>query len=159
MRFFYNIIILGLIFNISAWLISIFALTPYVQPARYDPANLLSIFNLDIFRLQFSGETLTAMVGGAALLLASLVTRQNTYALYALVVWAVGVLIQPINDFIYAIPNAINDLIGKTALNPWYGSSNALLAATNPYSLVFTVIFTVGAWFFLMEVILQRPLT
>jgi hypothetical protein len=44
-------------------------------------------------------------------------------------------------------------------LNPWYGSSNALLAATNPYSLVFTVIFTVGAWFFLMEVILQRPLT
>ena len=158
MKWFYNIVIYGMIFNVALYLIQICHLTPVFLEPNYSLTSIGSIFNLDVFSLQFTGANLIALAGGAALMLVSLLTRQNTYALYALIIWAVGVLIKPVQDFIWAIPNAINNLIGKTPFNPmWDGK--ATYTGGDPYSIVFSVLFTIAAWFFLMEVILQRPLT
>ena len=154
MRFFYNILLFGMIFNVAVYLIQVFGLTPVFLPPKYSLEDMSTWVTLDVF----SGQFLMSSAAAVGIGVVSLLFRQNTYALYALPVFAIGVFMAPVSDFVNAIPIAINEVIGKTTLNPMWDGTLAY-AGTNPYSLIFTLLFTVGAFFFFMEVILQRPLT
>lgn len=146
MKLMYNIILFAFLFNLSAWLIQVFSLTPMDLPAKYNPTELGGIFTLDVFARNFSWAGIAVAAGLAGLLL-----RQNTYAVYALIIFAIATFIPIINTFIYAIPNMIDAVMYLyPEYNP-FALSGGIFAGTNPYSLILIAVGTFAGFFFLMD--------
>lgn len=147
MKLAYNIILIGLLLNVSIWLIQVFALAPINMPAKYNPFDLTNLFSLDVFARNFTWVGVGIAAGLAGLLL-----RQNTYALYALVIFAVATFIPILNTFIYAIPNMIDAIMfSYPEFNPFSGYATGPFAGTNPFSLVLIALGYFAAFFFLMD--------
>lgn len=147
MKLMYNIILFGIVLNISVWLIQVFGLAPMELPAKYNPLDLTSVFSLDVFTRNFTWVGIGAAAGIAGLLL-----RQNTYALYALIILAVATFIPIVNTFIFAIPNMIDAVMYLyPEFNPFSSVATGVFAGTNPYSLMFIAVGTFAAFFFLMD--------
>ena len=143
----YNIILLGLLLNVSIWLITVFGLAPMGLPAKYNPFDLQNMFSLDVFTKNFTYVGIGVAAGLAGLLL-----RQNTYALYALIIFAVATFIPILNTFIYAIPNMIDAVMYLyPEANPFSGVATGVFAGTNPYSLALIAMGYFAAFFFLMD--------
>lgn len=144
-KFFTNLLILGLAINCVLYLFGAFNFDPQVQyPGEL--SAMTSWFNIEPFNLLFTGAT-AAIVGVAALLL-----RQGTYAIYAMLLTALGMIIAPIQAFILAIPNALSAWL-PASTNP-----NPTLFPINPIIVVVSLLFAFGAYWFIFGLVLQRDL-
>jgi hypothetical protein len=143
MRMFYDILLFSFCLNISAYLLPFFIALPVSTPLSSDPTG---------FTTTFSVETFTYLtVGGAAIGLAALLFRQGVYALYALLLWAVGVLLPIVRNFLLAVPILLDAVFPK--------ESNPLYPAPNPIALAITAAITFAGFWFLMEFVTQRNVT
>ena len=110
------------------------------------------ISNLTTLQGWFSITPFSALVGGGAMLIgiAALLLRQNTYAIYAMLLFGFGIVFSGVSQIILAIPNTIGALIGAVdAINPTPG-------AMNPISFVVVVLVGYGMFWFLVSLVLQR---
>lgn len=147
MRLMYNIILIALLLNCSIWLVQVFALAPMNIPAKYDPFNFTDMFTLEVFTRNFMWMGIGVAAGLAGLLL-----RQNTYALYALVIFAVATFLPIVNTFIFAIPNLIEAIMFMyPEFNPFAGVATGVWAGTNPYSAVLVAMGTFAGFFFIID--------
>jgi hypothetical protein len=147
----YNIFLIVVAINIAMWLIPLFELTPSSLPAQFSPDDLTKLFSLSYFQKNFLYVGIGAVSGLAMLLL-----RQNTFALYALVIFTVMLLIPLTSTFILAIPNMINSVMTLyPAYNP-FSATEGVLASTNPFSMLFLVFGGFGAFWFILDEIKGR---
>jgi len=144
-KFFTNLLILGLAINAALYLFGAFNFDPQVQiPGSL--STMTSWFNLSPFNLLFTGAT-AAVVGVAALLL-----RSGTYAIYAMLIAALGMIIAPVQSFVMAIPNLLGLLL-PAATNP-----NPTLFPINPITVVISLFFAFGAYWFIFGLVIQRDI-
>ena len=144
-KLFTNILIFGICMNIVLYLFGAFDFDPQVQyPGSL--STMTSWFDLSPFNLLFTGAT-AAVVGVASLLL-----RQGTYAVYAMLLAALGMVISPIQSFILAIPNALSVWL-PASTNP-----NPTLFPINPIIVVVSLIFAFAAYWFIFGLVIQRDL-
>ena len=144
-KLFTNLLILGMSINIALYLFGAFSIDPQVQiPGSL--STMTSWFNLSPFNLLFTGAT-AAVVGVAALLL-----RQGTYAIYAMLLAALGMVIAPVQAFILAIPNLLGMLL-PASTNP-----NPTLFPINPITVVVGLLFAFGAYWFIFGLVIQRDI-
>lgn len=144
-KLFTNILIFGVCMNIVLYLFGAFNFDPQVQyPGSL--SSMTSWFNLSPFNLLFTGAT-AAVVGVASLLL-----RQGTYAIYAMLLAALGMVIGPVQSFILAIPNALSVWL-PSSTNP-----NPALFPINPIIVVVSLIFAFAAYWFIFGLVIQRDL-
>jgi hypothetical protein len=117
-------------------------LAPFTFTSPPDP-NIAGVFSLSAMSLALLG-------GGAAaiLLVGGLLLRQGTYAIYALLLYGLGVLIPQIQGFITAIPRMFELLKGAGLVIP-----DAYLSIIIGF---FTAIIAYGAWWLIVGVITQR---
>lgn len=101
----------------------------------------------------FSINTYSALIGigGAAMIgLAALLLKQGVYAVYAMLLWGIGVMFSVVQTFILAIPNTLAALL-PAATNP-----NPALFPTNPLIIVISLFFAFGAWMYMFGLVIQR---
>lgn len=145
-KFFTNLLVLGLCINCALYIFGAFNIDPQYQVPGSLSA-MTSWFDLSPFNLMFTGATAVA-IGLAALLL-----RQGTYAIYAMLLWALGMVIVPIQSFILAIPNLLGALL-PASTNP-----DPTLFPINPITVVISLLFAFGAYWFLFGLVIQRDLS
>jgi hypothetical protein len=150
MKLMYNIMFFALLVSLSAWLVDTFALVPTTLPAEYTPDSIMSMFSLNLFQNNFM------YVGvGVAAGLAGLLLRQNTFALYALVIFGVASFLPILSNIIYALPRMIDTImVMYPEYNPF--ANAGMLSGTNPYSLFLAAIAGFAAWIFIMDMISGR---
>ena len=147
MRLMYNIILFAVFVNLAIWLVQIFGLIPAGVAAEYDPIGIKNMFTLDIFVKNFMWAGIGVAAGLAGLLL-----RQNTFALYALVIFAVASFVPIVSNFIYAVPNLINAImVMYPAYNPFSDVTTGVFAGTNPWSLMLVGVGYFAGFFFLID--------
>ena len=106
-----------------------------------DLNNLSNTFSLTGFNALLG-------IGGAALIgLAALLLRTGTYALYAMLLWAIGVFFNIVKGFVLAIPNTLAALL-PASTNPGSG--------LNPLQVVIGFIILFAGFMFLFEMVIQR---
>jgi hypothetical protein len=79
-----------------------------------------------------------------------LLLKQGTYAVYAMLLWAIGVMFNLISTFLLVIPNTLSALL-PASTNP-----NPDLFPVNPLIVVIVLIFTFGAWWYMFGLTIQR---
>ena len=100
----------------------------------------------------FTAYSVMVGVGGGALIgVAMLLLKQGVYAIYALLLWAFGVIFNVVQQFFLAIPNTIAALIPE--------STNPLVGQVNPLITVVLFIGLFGTWWAFFGYILQREAT
>jgi hypothetical protein len=122
-----------------------------------DMSNFSNLFNFNI--------TYLALVGGGgavAIGLAMLLLKQGVYAIYAMILWAVGIVFDVFGKFVLAIPNTIAAIIPPQT-NPFAYTNGvfdpSVSPLTNPFIIVIVFLFTFGAWWYLLGIIIQRDPT
>jgi hypothetical protein len=144
-KLFTNILIFGVCMNIVLYLFGAFNVDPQIQyPGSL--STMTSWFNLTPFNLLFTGAT-AAVIGISALLL-----RQGQYAIYAMLLTALGMILAPVQAFILAIPNALSMWL-PASTNP-----NPALFPINPIIVVVSLIFAFSAYWFIFGLVIQRDL-
>lgn len=139
--------------NLAIWLVQIFQVLPFALPPQLDPANIAAQFTLDGFLRNFT----YALLGAGSITLVALLLRQNTYALYAPMIFAVGALLPIVSGFVLAIPNTISAIVSLyPELLPAGYNYQIGGVVLDPYSVVITVIEAVLGYLFVMGVITQR---
>jgi hypothetical protein len=144
MRLFYSIMIFGVAIQIAAFLLMAFQVDPNIQ---YPVALSPGIWDINVFSIMFAG------VGGSVIMLAGLLLRQGTYAIYATLIWVIGMLISPIKNFFIAIPNTIFGIF-----TPIFNGMNPTPTVENPIITVLVYIVTFAAFWFLVELVTQRAM-
>ena len=144
-RLFYNIMVLAICIQLvsySLWSFNFFGgLIQYPFGSATDLNNLSNMFSITSFNALLG-------IGGAALIgLAALLLRQGTYALYAMLLWAIGVFFNIVKGFVLAIPNTVAALL-PSSTNPGSG--------VNPLQVVIGFIVLFAGFMFLFEMVIQR---
>jgi len=148
MRLMYNILLFAIFLNVACWLVQVFGLTGMNIPAQFNPLDVKAMFSIEVFASNF----LWVGIGAVAAGIGAFIFRQNTYALYALVVFVIGIFFPIISKFIYAIPNLIDTVMFLyPEYNPLSGVATGVFAGTNPYSLIFIAIGTFAGFFFFAD--------
>lgn len=150
MRMFYNLLLFTACLNFSAFLLPYFIALPYHTVFPWNPTDINSMFD-------FSNLASLAGIGivSTAIGIVMLLMRQGTYALYALLIFAIGVLFKPINALVFAVPNLINALLPSSPGYTWI-----ILGTTfNPIGAVVYAVYTFAIFMFLVELITQRNIT
>ena len=101
-----------------------------------------------------NSSTITTDANGAMyeFLLTQLNLNISTkYAIYAMLLWAIGCMFKVVQTFVLVIPNTIGALLPE-ATNP-----NPALFPINPLIILVSLFFTFGAWIFMFELVIQRP--
>jgi hypothetical protein len=139
----YNIFLIVLAVNVACWIVQVFNLVPFSLPPEFSPTDIASMFTLNRFLNNFLYSGVAVVAGLATLLL-----RQNTFALYALVIFIVGLFLPLVSGFITAIPRLIEGIMALyPAYNPFEGS---MLGFTNPYSIVIMAFGAFAAFMFIV---------
>jgi hypothetical protein len=148
MKLFYSLLTLGIALQITAWIFWVFNVCPYITYPLGNAQALEETFSIDLFDLMFTGTGLV-VIGLAGLLL-----RQGTYAIYAMVIWAIGTIIPFIRNTFLAIPNTIGGLLNLV-------TSSYADAETYVYVLTtaFSIIFAYAAFWWLFNLVIQRDVT
>jgi hypothetical protein len=110
-----------------------------------DVSSLSTLFSIDAF------SVLIGVGGAVGIGLAALLLKQGTYAIYAMLLWAIGCMFKVVQTFVLVIPNTIGALLPE-ATNP-----NPALFPINPLIILVSLFFTFGAWIFMFELVIQRP--
>jgi len=144
---FETLLVFGVAFQIVAYLFWAFDVCPFIEyPISVD--SIQNSFTITPFSLMFAGA------GAAAIGLAAMLLRAGTYAVYAMLLWAIGTILPVVSNFFLAIPNTLG------ALMPFLFSANApsnpFPGETNPLFAVIIVIFTFSAYWFLFRLVTQR---
>jgi hypothetical protein len=141
----YNVMLFAILVNTAVWLISVFALVPFGLPAEYAPTDIASMFSLNLFKQNFMFAGIGVAAGIAGLLL-----RQNTFALYALVIFAVAAFVPIVGSFVYAVPNMIDAIF---LLYPDYNPVwiSFLGAQHSVWGIVFVGVQSFAAFIFIMD--------
>jgi len=145
MRFMYNIMLFAIAINMAAWLINIFALVPGGLPSEFSPMDISNMFTLTAFKQNFLFAGIGVAAGIAGVLL-----RQNTFALYALVIFSVSIFVPIVGSFVFAIPHLIDSIF---ALYPAYNPAwiTFMGASYSAWSLMFAGVTAFAAFFFIMD--------
>lgn len=156
MRLFYTFLVFGISLQIAAYLFWAFTVVPSVA-YPISIADTMNVFSLDKFSWQF----MMGVGGAVGIGLAMLLLRQGTYALYAILIWVMGVFLPFTTGFFLAIPNTIGALI-PTDL--WNLTNPFPPNATNTYPMhplmvVIVLLFAFSAWIMMMELLTQRNLS
>ena len=142
-NFFSTLLVIGLLFNCSLYLLNAFEVLPTVSiPIQTDFTTWEGWFSLDNLAYKVLG------IGALAISVVALLFKANTYAIYALLIVGLGCVIQPIQEFIFVIPNTLGLLLPEAA-NPTPGLVNPIIA-------VFGVIFGFFAFWFILSIVIQR---
>jgi hypothetical protein len=152
MRLFYSIMIFGVAIQISAYLLMLF----HVDPNLTYPVKLSTgLFGITAFEAAFTGIT------GSVIMIAGLLLKQGTYAIYATLIWVVGMLINPIKEFFLAIPNTMMAIFKPIfdGMNPMPIDPVTLQQAENPILSVLVYIVAFAAFWFLVELVAQRQVS
>jgi hypothetical protein len=112
-----------------------------------DITTLQNVFNVNL--------TYAVLVGGGAIGigLAGLLLKAGTYAIYAMLLWAIGCAFNVFQTFVTVIPNTLGALLPEVT-NP-----NPALFPINPIIVVITLFFAMGAWFYFFSLVIQREHT
>ena len=96
----YNALLFYIALNISAFLFSTFGMHPTT------PSNLPSVYATFSITQFVNTFTVVGAIGGAAIIgLVSLLTRIGTYAIFALILWAIALFVTLVAPFVLALPN------------------------------------------------------
>ena len=102
------------------------------------------------FQLTSWGALLS--IGGSVLIgIASLLLKVGTYAIYAMLLFAIGVFLPIVQSFVLAIPNTIAALVPE--------STNPMPGSPNPIAVVVGVIVLFAGFMFIMEMVTQRKVS
>lgn len=146
----YNILVFGICLEIVSYLVWAFnafgGLIQYPFGNAADVLNLQNMFTVDIWMALISGTGV--VIGIAALLL-----RQGTYALYALLIFAIGVFYRVVVPFLIVIPNTV------AALLPASTNPDPTLFPINPIQVVVGIIVGFAIFVFMFELITQRKIS
>jgi hypothetical protein len=125
----------------------------------------VQITTMTSFANYFSFERLGfgALIGGigaAAIMITGILTRQNTYAIYAMSMFGFGAFLPLISDFILAAPNTIYALVQSVGLSSvrMVDGSGSVINAWEPLAI------TIGLWaavwgaLFVFGLIFQRDI-
>ncbi|MFA5365148.1 MAG: hypothetical protein WC325_08225 [Candidatus Bathyarchaeia archaeon] len=113
-----------------------------------DVSTLQNVFSVD---LTFS--VLVGIGGAVGIGLAMLLLKAGTYAIYAMLLWAIGVMFNVFQTFVLVIPNTIGALLPEST-NP-----NPALFPINPIIVVISIFFAMGAWLYFFSLVIQRDVT
>lgn len=140
---FINLLIFGLALNCVIYLFGAFQINPpgYSTPFM-DLSTWSGWFNFTPWGMLFTAASIAGMTFAAILL------RQSTYAIYALLLGALGLIIKPVADFILAIPNAIGKWLPD--------STNPIYPLPNPIIVVILLLFSFMAFWFIFGLVIQR---
>lgn len=106
-KLFYSVLLFGVALQMAAYLANVTQWFPN-QMLNGNLVGMETAFSLTPFVNAFS---IVGAVGGAAAIgLASLLVRPGTYAIYAMVLWAIAMFIPVVQNFFLAIPNFIASL-------------------------------------------------
>ena len=151
-KFFTNLLILGLAMSIVTYLFAAFQFDPQVQSPFIQLSTWQGWFDINIYNILFASAA-AAITGVTALL-----TRSGTYAIYAMLLTALGLIIKPVQDIVLAIPNAIGSWLPKEA-NP-LAYTNGIFDSTytgiNPIVVVIKLIYIFAAFWFILSLVIQR---
>jgi hypothetical protein len=125
------------------WQFNVFGgLIQYPLGSAADLNSLNNMFSLTSFNALLG-------IGGAALIgLAALLLRQGTYALYAMLLWAIGMFFNVVKGIVLAVPNTV------AAFLP--GASNPTPGGINPIFTVIALILTFAGFMYLFGLVIQR---
>ena len=141
-KLFTNILLIGLAINIVIYLFGVFKVDPQVTMPFTDLSTWQAWFPNTWADVLFTGAAI------AGITIASLLLRSNTYAIYALLIAAVGVIIKPVGSFVIAFPMAIGSWLPK--------ETNPIYPLPNPITVVLTVVTTFAAFWFIFGFVIQR---
>ena len=110
-------------------------------------SSLTSVFDISVY------SVLIGIGGGVAIGLAALLLKQGIYALYAMLLWAIGVMFNVIRTFVLVIPNMILAFL-PSSTNP-----NLSAFPINPIVVVVSSFFAFGAWMYMFGLVIQRDTT
>jgi hypothetical protein len=115
---------------------------------------MTSWFNIEPLNLAFTG------IAAAAIGITSYLFRSGTYAIYALLITVLGMIISPIQTFILAIPNALSVWLPPEANPLAYtnGVFDSTYSGINPITSVISLIFLFAAYWFIVGLVIQRDL-
>jgi hypothetical protein len=157
MKLFYNALLLGVSLQLSCYLLWGFNFFGgLIQYPLGNVSDLSSIFSIDAFHV------LVGVGGGLAIGLAALLLKQGVYAIYAMLLWAIGVMFNLISTFFLAIPNTIGAFL-PASTNPLAYTNGVfdptVSPLTNPIIIFIGIIFAFGAWMYMFGLVIQRDQT
>jgi hypothetical protein len=146
-KFFAEIFVISFCINLALYLFGTFNVLPGVRLGYTDLTTWQGWFSLDIYSILFSAGT-AGLIGVTALLL-----RNGTFAVYAMLITALGMIITPVKAVVTAIPTLIASLIPNSAnpLPPVNG-----VYPMNPIVAVINAIVVLAAFWFFFGLVIQR---
>ncbi len=103
MRLAYSLLILSFAFQAAAYLLEIFnVLYPFNFGLATSSPAIFGIFQINVITGALVGA------GAIAIGIGAILTRSGTYALYALLIYGIGVCVTQVQDFFLAIPRLLN---------------------------------------------------
>jgi hypothetical protein len=149
---FVNVLLLGLAISIVTYLFGIYN----IDPNTHYPFTPLKTW-IDWFSIDPLGLLLTG-VGAAVTGLVMVLTRNGTYAIYAMLIAGLGFIIRPVQQIVLAIPTAISMWLPDST-NPNFTMVNGSpVYGTNPLIVVIDLIFMFAAFWFIISLVIQRDL-
>jgi hypothetical protein len=143
---FYSLLLFGICVQLSAyciWSFNVFGdLVQYPLGSASEINNLNNVFSIDLW---------SGLVGGTGIVIsvAMLLLRQNTYAIYALLLMVIGIFFNIIKGFVFAIPNLVAAI---------FGAAGVPSGIFNPIQVVVGVIITFAGFMYLAGLAAQRKL-
>jgi hypothetical protein len=153
---FYNMLVFGVSLQVIAyifWAFNVFGAMGLIYPFGSASGALAGITSISS---AFALTWWTGLIGGVAIALgiAGLLLRANTYALYAVLLFAIGIFIKDVAPFFLAIPNTLAAIINGVG-----GNTNPLSSGPNPIDVAVGAIFVFALFFYVAELALQRKVT
>ena len=152
----YDILVFGICVEIVAgllWSFNFFnGIVQYPFGSASSWLNMQNVFSPDIWMGLISGT-------GAVIGIVSLLFKQGTYALYALLVFAFGIFYKVIVPFVLVIPNTVAALIPEST-NPNFTVVNGVTVyGPNPIQVAIGIIVGFAIFIFCLEFVLQRKVS
>ena len=149
-KMFTNILLFGLAVNSAIFIMAAFHFDPQYSIPFMNLTTWQGWFNFSPWNILFTSASI------AGITLASILLRQNTYAIYALLLAALGLVIRPVYEFMTAIPTALGALLPNST-NPNYTIVNGSpVYGPNPLIAVILLIFAFFAFWFIFGLVIQR---
>jgi hypothetical protein len=152
-KLFINYLMLGVSVQAVCYLFWVFNLFGgLIEYPLGDVSSLSSLFSIDAYSVLIG-------FGGAAIIgLAAWLFKQGTYAIYAMLIWAIGCMFNIVKTFLVVIPNTIGALLPNST-NPLPPDPVTGVYPTNPLIVVVVFFFTFGAWLYFFGLVIQREHT
>jgi len=143
-KLFINALIFGIAFQLTCYLFWAFSsfggLIQYPFGDASQITNLQNMFSLNAWAVLVTGV-------GVATSIIMLLLRQGTYALYALLIFALGVFFPVVSTFVLAVPNTVAGLAATMGLSA---------AVTGPIATFIGVICVFGGFMYMFGLVIQR---